>query len=75
MKNYGDLGGCYSPRPRAPTDNALLDLHNSSKDTQPDSLIVNYFIRPLGSLKINQQLIQWISSSKLLVVTIDNKVA
>ena len=73
MKNYGDLGGCYPPRPRAPTDNALLDLHNSSKDTQPDSLIVNYFIGPLGSLKINQQLIQWISSSKLLVVTIDNK--
>ena len=73
MKNYGDLGGCYPPRPRASTDNALLDLHNSSKDTQPDSLIVNYFIGPLGSLKINQQLIQWISSSKLLVVTTDNK--
>ena len=40
---------------------------------QPHSLIVNYFIGSLGSLKINQQLIQWISSSKLLVVTIDNK--
>ena len=24
MKNYGDLGGCYPPRP------TLLDLHNSS---------------------------------------------
>ena len=75
MKNYGDLGGCYPPRPTASRDNALLDLHNSSKDTQPHSLIFNYFIGPLGSLKINQQLIQWISSSKLLVVTIDNKLA
>ena len=75
MKNYRDLGGCYPPRPTASRDNALLDLHNSSKDTQPHSLIFNYFIRPLGSLKINQQLIQWISSSKLLLVTIDNKLA
>ena len=40
MKNYGDLGGCYPPRPTASTDNTLLDLHNSSKDTQPHSLIV-----------------------------------
>ena len=38
MKNYGDLGGCYPPRPTASTDNALLDLHN----TQPHSLTVNY---------------------------------
>ena len=30
MKNYGDLGGCYLPRPTASTDNTLLDLHNSS---------------------------------------------
>ena len=30
MKNYGDLGGCYRPRPTASTDNTLLDLHNSS---------------------------------------------
>ena len=30
MKNYGDLGGCYPPRPTASTDNCLLDLHNSS---------------------------------------------
>ena len=41
MKNYGDRGGCYPPRPTASTDNTLLDLHNSSKDTQPHSLIVN----------------------------------
>ena len=75
MKNYGDLEGCNSPRPTASMDNTLLDLHNSSKDTQPHSLIVNYFIGPLGSLKSNQQLIQWISSSKLLVVTTDNKLA
>ena len=30
MKNYGDLGGCYSPQPTALTDNTLLDVHNSS---------------------------------------------
>ena len=42
MKNYGDLGGCYPPRPTASTDNTLLDLHNSSYDTQPHSLVVNY---------------------------------
>ena len=29
MKNYGDLGGCYPPRPHT-----LLDLHNSSYDTK-----------------------------------------
>ena len=40
MRNYGDLGGCYLPRPTASTDNTLLDLHNSSQDTQPNSLIV-----------------------------------
>ena len=27
MKNYGDLGGCYPPRPTASTNNTLLDLH------------------------------------------------
>ena len=42
MKNYGDLGGCYPPRPKASTDNTLLDLYDSSQDTQPYSLIVNY---------------------------------
>ena len=42
MKNYGDLGGCYPPRPTASTDNTLLDLHNSSYDTQPHSFTVNY---------------------------------
>ena len=29
MKNYGDLGGCYPPRPKASTNNTLLDLHNN----------------------------------------------
>ena len=29
MKNYGDRGGCYPPRPTASTDNTLLDLLNS----------------------------------------------
>ena len=33
----------------------------------------NHFIGPLGSLKINQHHIQWSPSSKLLGVTIDNK--
>ena len=42
MKNYGDLGGCYPPRPTASTDNILPDLHNSSQDTQPHSLIVKW---------------------------------
>ena len=37
MKNYGDLGGCYPP-----TDNTLLDLYNSSYDTQLYSLAVKY---------------------------------
>ena len=41
MKNYGDLRGCYPPWPTALTDNTLLDLHNSSQDTQPHSLTVN----------------------------------
>ena len=26
MKNYGDQGGCYPPRPTALTDNTLLRL-------------------------------------------------
>ena len=29
MKNYGDLGGFYQPRPKAAMDNTVLDLHNS----------------------------------------------
>ena len=47
MKNFGDLGGCHQPRPTAPMDNTLLDLHNSSQDTQPHSLIVKYIKRGL----------------------------
>ena len=43
IKNYGDLGGCYPIRRTVSTDNTLLDLHNSSLDTQPHSLIVNYY--------------------------------
>ena len=43
MKNYGDLGRCYSPRPTASTDNTLLDLLNSSRDTQPHSVILLLF--------------------------------
>ena len=44
MKNYGDLGGFYPPRPMTSTDNTLLDLHNFSQDTQPHSLIVKYIV-------------------------------
>ena len=42
MKNYGYLGGFYSPRPTTSTDNTLFDFHYSLLDTQPHSLIVNY---------------------------------
>ena len=31
LKNYGDIGRCYPPRP--------LDLHNFSGDTHPHSVI------------------------------------
>ena len=34
LKNYGDLGWC---------NNTLLDLHNSLDDTQPHSIIDNYY--------------------------------
>ena len=40
-KTIIEFGGCYPPRPTVSTDNTLLDLHNSSSDTQPHSLIVN----------------------------------
>ena len=32
MKNYGDRGGCYPPRPTASTDSTLRDLgvHNTN---------------------------------------------
>ena len=42
MKNYGDLGGCYPPRPQAEVDNTLRDLHNSSYDTKAESN--NFFL-------------------------------
>ena len=42
MKNYGDLGGCYPPRPTASTDNTLLNLHNSSYDTKAE--FNNFFL-------------------------------
>ena len=59
MKHYG----------RTPSSTSII-LH---KTLSAHSLIVNYFIGSLGSLEINQQLIKWTSSSKLLGVTIDNK--
>ena len=36
MKNYGDRGGRYPPRPTASTHNTLQDLHNSSYDTKAE---------------------------------------
>ena len=38
----GDLGRCYAPQPTASSDNTLLNLLNSSDDTQRHSIIVNY---------------------------------
>ena len=56
---------------------ALWCKHNSlvPHPKKCDGIILkrNHFICPLGSLKINQHLIKWSSSSKLLVVTIDKK--
>ena len=56
---------------------ALWCKHNSlvlhAKKCERMILKRNNLIGPLGSLKINQYLIKWSSSSKLLGVTIDNK--
>ena len=45
LKNYGDLGGCYPPCPTALADNIHPDLHNSSDDTPPHSIIVNCLVK------------------------------
>ena len=52
MKNYGDRGGCYPPRPTASMDDTFLDLHNSFEDTQNHSLIVNYLRRHIVLFQI-----------------------
>ena len=56
---------------------ALWCKHNSlvphPKKCEGMILKQNHFIGPLGSLKINHHFIKWSSSSKLLGVTIDNK--
>ena len=56
---------------------ALWCKHNSvvphPKNYEGMTFKRNHFIGPLGSLEINQHLIKWSSSSKLLGVTIDNK--
>ena len=56
---------------------ALWCKHNSlvphTKKCERMILKRNNLIDPLGSLKINQYLLKWSSSSKLLGVTIDNK--
>ena len=40
MKNYVDRGGCYLPKPKAKTDNTLLDLNNSSYHIQPHPIMI-----------------------------------
>ena len=56
---------------------ALLGKHNSlvphPKKCEGMGLKRNHHIGPSGSLKINRHLIKWSLSSKLLGVTIDNK--
>ena len=51
MKNYGDLGGCYPPRPQAEVDNTLRDLHNSSYDTKAESNKFFLFIQNNSQFK------------------------
>ena len=46
MKNYGDLGGCYPPRPTVSTDNTLLDMIR-----KPNSIIVLLFIQNNSEFK------------------------
>ena len=52
MKNTADFGECYPPRPSASVDNTLLDLQNSSYPTQPDSIIVNYYLTAANTVQI-----------------------
>ena len=49
LKTYGELGGCYPPRPMTSGDNTLLDLHVSSDDTQPHSIMINKYCQLLFS--------------------------
>ena len=44
MKNYADLGGCYPY-------NILRDVHNSSHQNRPDSimLIIHFFLTDKSS--------------------------
>ena len=59
----------FTPLPKATSLSARFYCQNSTCVCSDCS----HFIGPLGSLKINQHFIKWSSSSKLLGVTIDNK--
>ena len=45
MKNYGDRGGCYPPRPTASTDNTLPISIILYMIRKPNSIIVLLFIQ------------------------------
>ena len=47
MKIYADLGGCYPPQPSASADNTLLDMYNSSYNTQPHPIIAKYQVKTI----------------------------
>ena len=49
LKTYGELGGCYPPRPMTSGDNTLLDLRVSSDETQPHSIMINKYCQLLFS--------------------------
>ena len=70
MKNYGDFGACYPPRP-----NTLLDLHNFSDHTQPYPVIANnYLYSDLISLpQINRGSSYYISMDNQSIVDVNEK--
>ena len=70
MKNYGDFGGCYAPRP-----NTLLDQHNFSDHTQPYPIIANnYLYSDLISLpQINRGSSYDISMDNQSIVDVNEK--
>ena len=42
------VGRCYPPQPTASSDNTLLNLHNSSDDTQLHSVIIVNYLQTKG---------------------------
>ena len=56
MKNYGDLGACYPPRPTAATDNTLpLDLHN--KILSLNRYLLNNYCPSTKTFELRQRLL------------------